>query len=105
MSVTVHKQSFALAALDAEDKITLSLPAWSEVLTVAQQDPADPFTLSVWYRCSTRVTAMVEHTFYVIGTGHPAPMAKDARYLNTLMFERGAIVLHVFVEKRRGIHD
>ena len=97
MATTIHKQSIDLLnSIEANDQVRLRLPAFAEVLSIQQQSPGSS-TVEVWYRCATDMP-LEDRTFWVIGTGHPAPPKNKARFVSTVLLQDGALVLHFFEE-------
>lgn len=92
MTTVVYKETIHLP--ETGDEITLNIPAFAEILTVAKQFDNDT-VLSVWYRCCPD-TVKVDHKLWMCGTGHPAPNKSQARYISTVILFGGSLVLHFF---------
>lgn len=91
-STTVWKETIHLRELS--ECFTFEAPAFAEILTVAKQYDSDN-TMTVWYRCSVAATK-VTRKLIVAGTGNPAPVKADARYISTVVLMHGSLVLHFF---------
>lgn len=96
MVIAVHKQNIDLSKdIQSDSTVTLKLPVWSEILTVAEQDVGSG-RLAIWYRCNPGLPSDCERTIHVVGTGHPCPPKVIARYISTVLLHGGALVLHFF---------
>lgn len=96
MGSAVHKQNIDLHKdIKGDSTVSLNLPPWSEILTIAEQDVGSG-RLAVWYRCNPGLPSDCERTIHVVGTGHPCPPKVVARYISTVLLHGGSLVLHFF---------
>lgn len=87
--ITVHKTVIEELGPGADNSVLIQLPAYSEILTVAEQYDK----VVVWYRCDDGL-GLVPHRLYICPTGEPVP--KEARYISTVLLYSGALVFHFF---------
>lgn len=89
MSATVWKKELILGVT------TLDVPEDTEFLCAMEQHGG----ISVWFRCDPS-KSVKPRRFTIVGTGHAAPDASEADYVDTVKMMDGHLMLHVFVEKR-----
>ena len=76
------------------DYQSIDMPKGSEILKVDNQLEV----LCVWAIVNPSVEVMERRRFEVYGTGHFIEEGRDVerKYLNTVQFEKGRLVFHVF---------
>jgi hypothetical protein len=77
--------------LTTTDNQVLSLPAFSEILTVQLQG-GEPY---LWALVNKNIEEEIPITIEIFGTGNPIPDGKR-RYINTYQLLDGRLVFHVF---------
>jgi hypothetical protein len=70
---------------------TMMAPRDAEILCAREQHEQ----VCVWFR-GDPTALQTERQIAIVGTGHPAPMRDESRYLGTAMLDGGDLVLHVF---------
>ena len=71
---------------------TVSIPKGAQVLSAGVQG----VMLCIWAEVDIGADRVL-HGFAIRGTGHPTDnLPSDARFLNTVFMEEGALVFHVF---------
>lgn len=77
----------------------LSLPEGADILSIQPRNGQ----INLWALVDLD-KPLVERTFMIIGTGHPLPEdcvpGVDFLYLETVLVEYGALVWHIFEDKR-----
>lgn len=93
MASTVWKKEFQVGQLAG--RTVFKAPACSEILTVARQGVGE--TCCVWYRCCPDMP-LVDRELIVVGTGDKlaTPDKAQARYVSSVLFFGGSLVLHFF---------
>lgn len=86
MSATIHK--VVLSQTTVQD---ISLPDKAEILKVDVQHNK----MCLWYRFEETNHKDVRRIM-ICGTGHPAPLSRESRYIGTVLLHGGVLVLHVF---------
>lgn len=90
---TIYKYPIVMSGMQ-----TLSMPGWCKPLCCQLQN-GQPY---LWVLVdSTYPDAM--QTFHVFGTGHPIPesVVTGCDYVGTFQLNGGALVLHVFHERKK----
>ena len=76
---------------------TVKLPIGYKILTAEKQGTK----VFAWVLVDPSETEMVDVKFYVFYTGQSIPgnEIEDLDYINTIMFDNGMFVYHIFAEK------
>jgi hypothetical protein len=69
----------------------VEMPIGAEILCAREQREE----MCIWYRCDPNAPKE-SRTIAIVGTGHPAPSGRDARYIDTVSLRGGALIFHVF---------
>lgn len=93
MATTVHKIQLEFAGNN--NPLSIQLPIGAEMLTVAIQNNLT----YLWYRCAPD-DPLTERHIYCVGTGHLAPNKINGKYLSTILYLDGALVMHFFDDGR-----
>lgn len=94
---TVYKYPFAIA-----DEITITMPYGAIPLHAQAVDPEglDPFA-NLWALVDTE-SPVVDHLFYLRGTGHPIEVDLG-KHISTFTMGEGALVWHLFESWEKGV--
>lgn len=82
--------------LQMRDYTDLELPRFTEILSVHQQAGG----VQLWAKVDADETLMIRRRVWMIGTGNPMPEHVTLRFINTVLFQDGALVFHFFEEVR-----
>lgn len=77
--------------LDLTDEQSVQLPALAEILCAREQHDQ----ICIWFRCHPSAPKQ-SREIAIVGTGHPAPAAHEARYLGSASLHEGQFIFHVF---------
>lgn len=84
------------SVLKSTDVQEIEVPEGSVFLCAAQQYN----DICIWYSCED-TAFLTKRTIAIVGTSHPAPEPDEVKYLGTMFLHAGALVFHVFEQKRR----
>ena len=86
----IHKWAFDLS--DIGEFVKFHVPVGAVILKVDSQHEQ----LAFWFLKNDQPGIDEEKTFFVVGTGHFFKPESPLKFINTVQFRNGELVLHVF---------
>lgn len=83
-------------ALKLTDQQEVLIPRGAEILCAREQFGA----ICIWFRCDSQAPKEPRH-IAICGTGHPAPLQGESRYLGTAVLDGGTYIFHIFERTER----